>query len=484
MSIQTELQRLSDAKTAIHTSIKNKGVNIPTGTKYDLIAPYIDMITGGGTSGGTKPDPDKDFRFYDYDGTLLYSYTRDEIRALPELPQAPSHVGLTFQKWNLTLEELQGLPDGGMIVGALYTTSDGATRLYIKTDNANSPTVLPLYFYQMKDLGVAIDWGDGSSVQRVSGTEYVSASHTYPAGEAEYTITLTPDSDCSLRLGHNSGSYNVFGEVTNYTRAISNVLRGVNIGIRCTTLNSYTFRYCYSLEYITIPDTVTSMGSYAFDHCNSLRCVIMPTRPTNTGTYTFGYCYSLRTVSMAGKVTTIGASSFRYCYSLRNVTLPDSVATLNGYSFSECYALEKMYVPDSVSTMGNYAFNKCYALKSVHLPSGIASIGSNAFYQCYALSRISIPSGVSTMGSSAFYECHALREFTVPSGVTALPSGTFYNCYGMKAYHILPEVPPTLNSSAFNNIPSDCVIYVPAGSVESYLADASWSAHASKITGV
>src|SRR5574344_498215 len=45
--------------------------------------------TGGG--GGTLPSANrKDVNFYDYDGTLLYSYTLAEAQALTALPDQPT----------------------------------------------------------------------------------------------------------------------------------------------------------------------------------------------------------------------------------------------------------------------------------------------------------------------------------------------------------------------------------------------------------
>jgi len=52
----------------------------------------------------------------------------------------------------------------------------------------------------------------------------------------------------------------------------------------------------------------------------------------------------------------------------------------------------------------------------------------------------------------------------------------------MAKYHLLPTTPPTLSSAnAFNGIPSDCIIYVPVGSLEAYQTATNWSTYASKM---
>lgn len=49
MSVQTEIDRIKNAKTAISTAIASKGVNVPDGTKLDGMAHLINSIgTGGG----------------------------------------------------------------------------------------------------------------------------------------------------------------------------------------------------------------------------------------------------------------------------------------------------------------------------------------------------------------------------------------------------------------------------------------------------
>lgn len=52
MSIQTELTRITNAKTAIKTAIEGKGVTVPDATLLDGMASLIESIKAGGGSGG------------------------------------------------------------------------------------------------------------------------------------------------------------------------------------------------------------------------------------------------------------------------------------------------------------------------------------------------------------------------------------------------------------------------------------------------
>ena len=66
MSIQTELTRITNAKSAIKTAIEGKGVTVPDGTLLDGMAALIDGIEGGGcaiTSGSFTPASDPTYGY-------------------------------------------------------------------------------------------------------------------------------------------------------------------------------------------------------------------------------------------------------------------------------------------------------------------------------------------------------------------------------------------------------------------------------------
>ena len=50
MSVQTELTRITNAKTAIKTAIEGKGVTVPDGTLLDGMASLIESIEAGGVN--------------------------------------------------------------------------------------------------------------------------------------------------------------------------------------------------------------------------------------------------------------------------------------------------------------------------------------------------------------------------------------------------------------------------------------------------
>ena len=251
----------------------------------------VDGIQTGGGGGSTSDVVMKDVNFYDYDGTLVASYTLAEAQALTTLPDGPTHDGLTFQGWNWSLEKIHALTRP-MNVGAMYITDDGATRLHIRIATIGRMTV-PLYIFQTVANGVTIDWGDGSAEETLVGTGNVNTTHTY-AEPGDYVISLMPNDGCTLSFGANSSSYCVMGATGNNGKVYCNMLQEVYIGKNVTYISNYAFQYCYSLASITIQDGVTAIREYAFNGCYSLASITIPDGVTSIGRSVFNNCYGIR----------------------------------------------------------------------------------------------------------------------------------------------------------------------------------------------
>ena len=232
------------------------------------------LVTETGGGGGTSASP-SDVNFYDYDGTLLYSYTIAEANLLTELPQPPTHDGLTFQEWNYSLESVQ-TATRRMDIGATYITSDGKTRLYIMVPANSEPGLPPprnqvlLYFQQTVANGVTIDWGDGSEPETLPGTGVVNTTHTYETA-GDFVISLSPVDGCELELGSGSDSNCVMGPTGDNRRVYRNMLKRVEVGSSVTSIGDGAFSYCYCLSSAVIPDSVTSIGGRAFSNCYGIK---------------------------------------------------------------------------------------------------------------------------------------------------------------------------------------------------------------------
>lgn len=333
--------------------------------------------SGGGTSGAASKS---DVNFYDYDGTLLHSYTKYAFLELPTLPDLPTKDGLTCQGWNYTIADAKEYVTsyGVLDIGAMYITDDGNTRLYIKIAAAGRMTV-PLYFSQTADNGVTIDWGDGSATQTLSGTGNHNTTHTYTS-IGDYVIILKVNSG-TLGFGYSSSSYSVMGSTGNNGIVYSNMLQKIEIG-----------------------NGVISIGNYAFSDCYSLTSVVIPNNVTNIGNFSFRACYSLTSIVIPNSIERIGGSAFQDCSSLTSVVIPESVTNTGTRTFQGCYSLASVVIPESLTSLGNYSFHTCYSLASVVIPNGIKSIGAYLFSNCYGM---------------AYYEFTALKSLPTLANTNA-----------------------------------------------------------------
>jgi hypothetical protein len=266
---------------------------------------------------------------------------------------------------------------------------------------------------------------------------------------------------------------------------------GTNIFLNCFSLgyvslsNSFTvletsfFNYCYSLTRIAIPSTVTTLGAGVFNACVNLQKVIIPSSVTTTSGNLFTGCSCLKSIIFY-KVS-VPSYGCQDCVSLQKVTLAPGSTSVDYYAFRGCYNLREIIIPDSVVTIRQQAFYQCYNLRSVDLSNGVTSIESSAFEYNSLLLSLNIPDSVTTIGSSAFADCSSLVSVTIGSGVTQIGVTAFRRCYSIKEFIVKPITPPTMAASALQGIQADCIIYVPAESVETYKAASGWSTYASQI---
>ena len=317
---------------------------------------------GGGGSSAVTSVSVSDVNFYDYDGTILYSYTKEQFLALSAMPKLPTREGLICQGWNWVLDEAKEyVTDYGMLnIGTMYITDDGDTRLYIRIATEGRMDV-PLCWNQTVANGVSIDWGDGSDIQSFTGTGNKNTTHTY-AKHGDYVIRLKVADGCTLGLGNSSSSYCVMGSTNNNGRVYCNMLQKAEIGARVTKIGYYAFRNCSSLASVSIPNGITNIDDYAFHRCSSLA-----------------------SVSISSSVTKIGESAFSDCYSLASVSIPSSVTKIGYYAFRDCYSLASISIPNGITNIDDYAFHSCSSLASVSISSSVTKIGESAFYSCYGM---------------------------------------------------------------------------------------------------
>lgn len=423
-----------------------------------------------------EPQPCKAVNFWDCDGTCLASYTLEQAAALSELPPLPHQPDLVCQGWNWTLSEIKAL-NRPVEVGAIYGTQNNRTRLFLRTDAALRREV-PLYLGQSVDRGVTVHWGDGSPGETLEGTGDLTISHVYET-LGEYVIELETAEKCVLSLGHGSAATALVGGAMPGYR---NMLKKAQIGQGVSAISAYAFAYCCDLREITLPASVAELGANTFLGCYAMPHINLPHGVEELDLALFTRCYSLKRLSLPPSILRVKNNVFYYCYGLERVTLPDGTVELGNYAFSTCIALGELSLPHRMENVGSSAFYGCVSLKRVTLPTGITSLASNLFYTSYSLAELEIPDTVTSLAGNACNGCQALSQLYIPAGVTSIGGSAFSGCLFMKEYHFAAKTPPVLaKSNAFDGMPADCTIYVPAGCLEAYQTAANWSVHANQM---
>ncbi len=251
---------------------------------------------------------------------------------------------------------------------------------------------------------------------------------TFAASTASGTcgdnLTWILDNEGTLTISGTGTMYNwdFFNNAPWYGKRLFVEMIIVEDGV--TSIGSFAFQDCSSLQSITLPDSVTEVDVYAFLNCDSLTDVYInditkwcSIRFSPLDGNPLGYAENLyenefliTDLVIPDSINTIGAFVFDDYKSLTSITISDSVTTIEDGAFSGCTGLESITIPDSVTSIGNYAFRDCSSLTSVIIGNGVTSIGNSAFDNCTSLSSMNMGAGVTSIGESAFRGCTSLTD--------------------------------------------------------------------------
>lgn len=396
--------------------------------------------SGGGSGGGSVAVSPKEVNFYDYDGTCVHAYTVAEAQAMSELPAGPEHPGLVFQGWNWSLEGVKGLTRA-MNIGAMYTTDDGTTRLYITLQEGRTSPMLGVGVSGT----VTVDWGDGTEPDVLTGTSIYTAvwtpNHAY-AAPGDYVIRLTVDGQLgftgSSTSGQDAGILRNSSGTDSLNCAYQSALKKIEIGENVAQIGSNAFCYCYCLGTLTIPDGLTAIKGQAFYNCSSLIAV----------------------------------------------TIPISVQTISdSYIFNNCRALKVANMPHGLKYIGGSMFNTCDSLKTAAIPNGVGNIGDSAYANCRAMVLREIPEGVTKISVNAFSGCTGFVFVKIPDSVTNISGRAFDGCKSVACYDFTScaDIPALSATNVFAGIPADCEIRVPAALYDEWIAATNWATYAANI---
>lgn len=386
--------------------------------KPSEMADAITAITGGGSGTEWVEPPIRDVCFWDYDGTLLYSYTLADAKALTVLPTPPQHTGLIFESWNWSLTDIQAL-DRPCDIGAFYRTDDDKTRLYVDIDITKAATIT-LYIGTPNNT-TYIDWADGSSPTKLSSiTGLTEITHTYTQS-GEYIIKIYGGTH---KLGLNTTCI-----------VKSTLYSDESYMLKKIEMSKDVLQYSIANTRAITAVAATRNAVLHSTQYSSIRFIVMGDWTINNASYFSIKCYSLRTISVA-KNTVIKETSnmFYYNGNLKRLVFPENTITKVSYDMFNTVSTEYVDIPASVTTISGRAFDNMQT-------------------------RILVIRG--------------------GEGLTIDSAFNYATC--VKYLYMMSPVPPTLTSNSSIRTTYTKTIYVPAGCAEAYKTATNWTTLADKI---
>lgn len=439
--------RLTQLFTNIANAIRNKKGSDGIIKAADFPAEIESIEVGGGEVVEVE---EKDVNFYDYEGTLLFSYTLAEAQALTELPTPPIHEGLVFDGWNWDYEDVIAL-DYPMDIGAMYVTDDGATRIYIKIDNERAKEI-DLLLYISANSRVSIDWGDGTT--ETTSKEYdINVPHTYE-NLGEYVIRL--QTVAGTYSFNTSTKSLIVGALSGHSER-QDIVQKVELGSNLRPNQSYLFQYCNQVKSVSIPNGLTQLGTSAFSKTSMLKMVVLP-----KGT------------------TTIQGNEFAFC-SAEIICLPKSIVSIANMAFNAAN-IKRICLPQNVTTIGTQSFQTS-RVKKVYLSKALTAIPNQAFHQCRFMVNIEIHEGVKSIGMYGIADTDAVAEIVFPQSIESIGN---YACYGFMVAAYLDfskctAIPTLAAASSIGNLHADTKIIVPDALYDQWIVATNWTTHKDRI---
>lgn len=417
MSIASEITRLQNAKTALATSIGNKGVSVPASTKLDGYAALVDSIqTGGGgqdDSQWIRPSnwPDLDSLDLTNETNCIYltfdcraakaGYSRDIIGTRQFSPH----------QWQR-----------GSIVNGIFVP------VYTYTTYTNTP----FWEYLPTDEGDFVVY----KAINTDGINLVFGTGNLSSGES---------------IGHyNYPCVEILAKGASFSSMCFRMVKHIKL-INCTSKseNNVLFRYTNALERLDIVGSFTTSGS--------------------NGTTIFGECGADRldlSLCDFSSFTQIN-NMFQSTYATKELILPvwdmKNITNLS-HTFDGCNAnyIDMRNKNLKAVTNLSYAFSVCTKLIELDLRGNDLSLvtsNSNMAVGCGSLKVVHIPETLTILQATALADNKACEE---------------YHFYGTTP-------PTMANTNVFRSIPSGCKIYVPSSAVNTYKTASNWSTYASYI---
>ena len=284
------------------------------------------------------------------------------------------------------------------------------------------------------------------------------------------------------------------------------------------TIERYAFQNCTDLTFLTIPEGVELIDEGAFKDCARLYSVDIPSTIKKIIGYPavrpFAGCSGLTVATircpwLVGKdcrsasyddhpiwctfgnqvkdyylkepVTRIGQGAFRYCTNVIVVDCPPTLESIGVGAFDGmCMKLTKLKTTIEKWCEVDFDDDEWMGYPMLSAVTQFMVPGDDGEY-VNVVNHIVIPEGITEVKQFAFRGFTYLQEVTIPSTVTSVGKMAFAGDVSLHKVTCLATTPPAIVADAFDEIPSDAILYVPTGCLDAY-EDSYWKWCFGKIT--
>ncbi len=398
-------------------------------------------------------------------GTVSYSWDGTSCTATHTCETDISHVetetvtGSYVKDTDATCTE----PEKGHYLATFENTAFGTDQTDENSLFVGEPT--GVHVEKFGDLG---DGTHGKRCESCNTALEKSTPHTFenyictgcqlevtPSSGLEFSVNVDRKSysvsglgDCSDKEIVIPYTYNGFPVTEISSSAFSETdIKGVTILNNITTISSYAFYKCASLEYACLGDNVTTINSNAFYQCTTIKSIIFPKNLQKLSGPVFNGCTNLLNITANDNLITIIESGYKVfsntAWYNNDANWDNGVIYLESLSGNSLYLIDSIpddvrgeyTVKDKTKLIAPYSMGSHPNLTSVILPDSLITLSPSAFNSCTTLSTVSVGDNITYLNDYRPFEKTALIDNTnnYVDGVLYLTSRSQNTKYLIKA---------------------------------------------------
>lgn len=262
MSIASEITRLQGAKSDLKTSIENKGVTVPSGTKIDGYSALVDQISTGATLQSKSVTPTESAQTVSADvgydglssvsvGAISSTYIGSDITQRSSSDLTASGATVTAPSGYYAANASKAVASGSASTPATTVTanpsisvnSSGLITASVSATKSVTPTVSAGYVSSGTAGTITVSGSNTQQLTTKAAATYTPTTSTQTIASGQYLTgaqTINPiPSEYIIPSGSTSITSNGTFDVTSFASAIVNVSGGGGSGLEYET-GTYT----------------------------------------------------------------------------------------------------------------------------------------------------------------------------------------------------------------------------------------------------